>query len=109
MTVGFAAARSMDAFQTESFTLHCMAGIHASLSRQGYGLLFRPCATLAEELDTYRDWARRKRVDGVILVDLLADDPGPGSFMTWGCRPSWQEARIRTTTCPPCQSMTPRP
>ncbi|WP_297317142.1 LacI family DNA-binding transcriptional regulator [uncultured Bifidobacterium sp.] len=77
MTVGFAPARSMDAFQTENFMLHFMAGIHASLSRLGYGLLFRPCATLAEELETYRDWARRKRVDGVILVDLLADDPRP--------------------------------
>lgn len=77
MTVGFAPARSMDAFQTENFMLHFMAGIHASLSQQGYGLLFRPCATLAEELDTYRDWTRRKRVDGVILVDLLANDPRP--------------------------------
>lgn len=77
MTVGFAPARSMDAFQTEGFMLHFMAGIHASLSRSGYGLLFRPCATLDEELDTYRDWARRKRVDGVVLVDLLSDDPRP--------------------------------
>lgn len=77
MTVGFAPARSMDAFQTEGFMLHFMAGIHASLSRSGYGLLFRPCATLEEELDTYRDWARRKRVDGVVLVDLLSDDPRP--------------------------------
>ena len=77
MTVGFAPARSMDAFQTEGFMLHFMAGIHASLSRSGYGLLFRPCATLDEELDTYRDWARRKRVDGVVLVDLLSNDPRP--------------------------------
>ena len=77
MTVGFAPARSMDAFQTEGFMLHFMAGIHASLSRSGYGLLFRPCVTLDEELDTYRDWARRKRVDGVVLVDLLSDDPRP--------------------------------
>lgn len=77
MTVGFAPARSMDAFQTENFMLHFMAGIHASLSDKGYGLLFRPCASLDEELATYMDWSRRKRVDGVVLVDLLADDPRP--------------------------------
>lgn len=77
MTVGFAPARPMNAFQTESFMLHFMAGIHSSLSEAGYGLLFRPCASLEEELDTYRDWSQRKRVDGVILVDLLAEDPRP--------------------------------
>ncbi|BDR53238.1 LacI family transcriptional regulator [Bombiscardovia nodaiensis] len=84
MTVGFAPARSMDAFQTENFMLHFMAGIHASLSEQGYGLLFRPCASLQEEMDTYRSWAKAKRVDGVILVDLLAQDPRPALLHSLG-------------------------
>lgn len=84
MTIGFAPARSIDAFQTETFMLHFMAGIHASLSDHGYGLLFRPCRSLEEELTTYEDWARRKRVDGVILVDSLIDDPRPGRLKALG-------------------------
>ncbi|MBW3077667.1 LacI family DNA-binding transcriptional regulator [Bifidobacterium simiiventris] len=77
MTVGFAPARSADGLQDESFMLHFMTGLHASFSAKGYGLLYRPCSSLNEELAVYRDWSRRKRVDGVILVDLRADDPRP--------------------------------
>ncbi|OZG68067.1 LacI family DNA-binding transcriptional regulator [Bifidobacterium eulemuris] len=77
MTIGFAPSRSSEGYQTETFMLHFMAGIHESLSRQGYGLLFRPCKSTREEMSVYRDWARSKRVDGVILVDLRADDPRP--------------------------------
>ena len=32
-----------------------MAGAHESLSRQRYGLLYRPCSSTKEELDVYRD------------------------------------------------------
>lgn len=77
MTIGFAPSRADDGISDESFMLHFMAGIHASLSRKGYGLLFRPCANEQEELGVYRDWGRRKRVDGVILVDLRENDPRP--------------------------------
>lgn len=77
MTVGFAPSRSADDYQTESFTLHFMAGAQLALSRKGYGLLFSPCTSLEEEIQTYRDWATSKRVDAVILVDLRADDPRP--------------------------------
>lgn len=77
MTIGFAPSRSSDDYQTETFMLHFMAGAQTSLSRKGYGLLFRPCTSLEEEAKVYRDWARSKRVDAVILVDLRADDPRP--------------------------------
>ena len=85
MTIGFAPSRSTDV-QNESFMLHFMAGLHASLSRKGYGLLYQPCASLADEVGVYRDWARRKRVDGVILVDLRADDPRPTILADLGVR-----------------------
>ena len=77
MTVGFAPSRAEDGIQNDSFMMQFMAGIHQSLSRHGYGLLFRPCTSDKEAIAVYRDWARRKRVDGVILVDLYADDPRP--------------------------------
>lgn len=77
MTVGFAPSRTHSNFQSESFMLHFMSGLHDSLSRKGYGLLFRPTSSLKDEVATYRDWAKRKRVDGVVLVDLRSDDPRP--------------------------------
>jgi DNA-binding LacI/PurR family transcriptional regulator len=77
MTIGFAPARSAQGLKDETFMLHFMAGVHTSLSRKGYGLLYRPCQSLREETSVYRDWASRKRVDGVILVDLRDDDPRP--------------------------------
>lgn len=77
MTIGFAPSRESTGMQDESFMLHFMAGLHASLSPKGYGLLYRPCASLREEQSVYRDWAKRKRVDGVVLVDLRENDPRP--------------------------------
>lgn len=77
MTVGFAPSRSADDYQTESFMLHFMAGAQLALSRKGYGLLFSPCTSLDEEIQVYRDWAKRKRVDAVVLVDLRSNDPRP--------------------------------
>jgi DNA-binding LacI/PurR family transcriptional regulator len=77
MTIGFAPSQAQANFQNESFMLHFMAGIHASLSKHRYGLLFRPGTSISEELSIYKDWARRKRVDGVILTDLRANDPRP--------------------------------
>lgn len=85
MTIGFAPARSAQGLTDETFMLHFMAGVHTSLSPKGYGLLYRPCRSLNEEMSVYRDWASRKRVDGVILVDLRADDPRPETAEGTGC------------------------
>ena len=37
-------------------------------------------------MSVYKDWASRKRVDGVILVDLRADDPRPELLKNLGVR-----------------------
>jgi DNA-binding LacI/PurR family transcriptional regulator len=86
MTIGFAPSRSGSNLQAESFMLHFMAGLHDSLSRKGYGLLFRPTSSLREEMTVYRDWAKRKRVDGVVLVDLRTNDPRPKLLRDIGIR-----------------------
>lgn len=84
MTIGFAPTRSSDELKDETFMLHFMAGAQAALSKRRYGLLYHPCASMREELATYEDWASRKRVDGVILVDLHADDPRPQKLRQLG-------------------------
>ena len=86
MTIGFAPARSVQGLTDETFMLHFMAGVHTSLSPKGYGLLYRPCRSLNEEMSVYRGWASSKRVDGVILVDLRADDPRPALLRELGVR-----------------------
>lgn len=84
MTIGFAPARAANGIQNDNFMMQFMAGIHQSLSRKGYGLLFRPCSSDKEAIAVYRDWARRKRVDGVILVDLYSGDPRPALLTELG-------------------------
>lgn len=54
MTIGFAPARSVQGLTDETFMLHFMAGVHTSLSPKGYGLLYRPCRSLNEEMSVYR-------------------------------------------------------
>ena len=51
MTVGFAPSRAEDGIQNDSFMMQFMAGIHQSLSRHGYGLLFRPCTSDKEAIN----------------------------------------------------------
>lgn len=84
MTIGFAPTRSYDELKDESFMLHFMAGAQASLSKRRYGLLYQPCSSMKEELATYEDWASRKRVDGVILVNLQDNDPRPARLKELG-------------------------
>ena len=105
MTIGFAPARSAQGLTDETFMLHFMAGVHTSLSPKGYGLLYRPCRSLNEEMSVYRDWASRKRVDGVILVDLRADDPRPKLLKELGVRAVLAGGLIRTIMYRRCPSM----
>lgn len=77
-TVGLAVAREPDSIGSEAFFLHLIAGIQSALSPLHYGLLFQVVPTIEEEVAVYRRWRADNRVDGVVLVDLHADDPRPG-------------------------------
>ena len=69
MTVGFAPSRAEDGIQNDSFMMQFMAGIHQSLSRHGYGLLFRPCTSDKEAIAVLG------------LPSVLAGGPDPSNLV----------------------------
>lgn len=77
-TVGLVVARSADDIGAEAFFLQLMSGIQSVISPLHYGLLFQIVDSIEEEVAVYRRWSAEKRVDGVVLVDLRAQDPRPG-------------------------------
>ena len=83
-TVGFVVARTAEAVGSESFFLQLMTGLQSVLGTSGYGLLFQVAASIEEELAVYRGWRAQQRVDGVVLVDLRADDPRPAELARLG-------------------------
>lgn len=58
----------------EPFFMQLISGIQAELSSTGTPLLFTVAENQQSELAIYRSWWARRQVDGVILVDLRADD-----------------------------------
>ena len=87
MTIGFAPARSAQGLTDEN--LHVSTSWPVCIPRSALrdtACCIALCRSLNEEMSVYRDWASRKRVDGVILVDLRADDPRPKLLKELGVR-----------------------
>ena len=58
----------------EPFFMQLISGIQAELARDATPLLFTMAQDQQAEIALYRDWAARRAVDGVFLVDLQVDD-----------------------------------
>jgi DNA-binding LacI/PurR family transcriptional regulator len=58
----------------EPFFMQLISGIQAELALEHTALLFTVAEDQAAELELYRSWWARRRVDGVFLVDLQLDD-----------------------------------
>ncbi|MDN5804407.1 MAG: LacI family transcriptional regulator, partial [Microlunatus sp.] len=74
-TFGLALARDPRTLATEPFYMEFVAGLQSELSQRGYGLLLQLTETSATELELYPRWWSERRVDGVIVVDILVTDP----------------------------------
>ncbi|WP_316316589.1 LacI family DNA-binding transcriptional regulator, partial [Clavibacter michiganensis] len=59
---------------TESFFGDLISGIQLGLAGSHVGMNLLVARDAAEELETYRDWWRGHRVDGVIVIDPRRDD-----------------------------------
>lgn len=75
--VGLIIGRPLGSFAGERFFFHFMMGVERGLSAHRYSFVFHTAAEMSDELDTYRRWWAERRVDAVIVVDLLQDDPRP--------------------------------
>ncbi|OKL55026.1 hypothetical protein BSZ39_00920 [Bowdeniella nasicola] len=82
--VGLVIGRPSRSVAAERFFFHFMTGIERKLSEERYSFVFHASATMDDELDTYRSWWAERRVDAVIVVDLLQDDPRPEFLRSLG-------------------------
>jgi len=83
-SVGFllpAAATSVD---SELFFMRLMTGMQTALSPAQYGLLVQVAENVDDEIEVYRRWHSDRRVDGVVLINLLEDDPRPDAINELG-------------------------
>jgi DNA-binding LacI/PurR family transcriptional regulator len=68
----------------EPWFMQLIAGIQGVLAERQTPLLFTVAEHREAELELYRSWWARRRVDGVFLVDLRVDDPRPGALRELG-------------------------
>lgn len=72
--IGLVIAREPDIVAADPFFPTFMAGVETELSGAGQALVLATVTPGRQEADTYRSLALDKRIDGVILTDLRADD-----------------------------------
>lgn len=74
--IGVILARDPSLLSTEAYYMSALSGIEAELERTGTALLLRMVrGSKRTMLEAYRCWSTERRVDGVIMFDLLEDDP----------------------------------
>jgi DNA-binding LacI/PurR family transcriptional regulator len=73
-TVGLVLARPARMLTVEPFFTEFIAGIEMELAERRIALLLQVVEDHAAELITYRRWWQARRVDGIFLVDLCAED-----------------------------------
>lgn len=77
-TIGMVLRRDPDLLGTEPYYMSLLAGVESVLSDAGQSLMLRMVGTApGRDVDVYRRWSVERRVDGVIVLDRLVDDPRP--------------------------------
>lgn len=76
--IGLVLVRDPEEISREPFYSAVTAGIESAVSAHGSELLIRFVhGGIEEEVEVFRTWAHRRRVDGVVLLDMAQDDPRP--------------------------------
>lgn len=83
-SIGLALCRPAAMLGLEPFYMEFISGIEQSLAPQGFSLTLQIVSDHETELATYRKWWRARRVDGVLLVDLIRDDVRPARVRELG-------------------------
>jgi DNA-binding LacI/PurR family transcriptional regulator len=73
--VGLVQARDLRLLEEEPYYMRLLAGLESVLARDGVALLLTVVPDADAAVDVLRDWWAERRVDGVVLTDLLVDDP----------------------------------
>ncbi|MFF4174035.1 LacI family DNA-binding transcriptional regulator [Streptomyces sp. NPDC001744] len=72
--VGLAVRRPARTLGVEPFFMEFISGVESVLSEQSCALMLQMVATQDAEIEVYHRWWGERRVDGVFLMDLRADD-----------------------------------
>ena len=73
--VGLAVARDLRLLEEEPYYMRLIAGMESVLAREGFSLLLTVVPDVDTAVEVLRGWWAERRVDGVVLTDLLVDDP----------------------------------
>lgn len=87
-TVGMVLTRDPRALGVESFYMRFLSGLEETLSQRSYGLLLQVMPTESATLATLKKWSSSRRVDGVLLVDVVDDDSRVALFDRDGALPA---------------------
>ncbi|MEW1718124.1 LacI family DNA-binding transcriptional regulator [Streptomyces sp. NPDC093109] len=74
-TIGLVLAKDPRDLSVEPFYMQFIAGVEATLASRSMGLLLEVVPDADAEAEAIRRWHRSRRVDGVLLTDLVPDDP----------------------------------
>lgn len=80
--VGLVLARPRASIDAERFYFQFICGAVDALNARQQSLVLQIVDTVEKELAIYRSWWVERRVDSVILVDPLVDDPRPAHLTT---------------------------
>ncbi|MFW6724997.1 LacI family DNA-binding transcriptional regulator [Streptomyces sp. MAR4 CNY-716] len=72
--VGLAVCRPARILGVEPFFMELVSGVESALSERSYALMLQMVDAHEREIEAYERWWGERRVDGVLLVDLHAED-----------------------------------
>ena len=75
--IGLALVRATEIMGAEPYFHEFIAGVEQVVRPAGYSVLLNVLPNSNAEIATYRRWSADGEVSGVILVDLVIDDPRP--------------------------------
>ncbi|WP_405851321.1 LacI family transcriptional regulator [Streptomyces sp. NBC_00090] len=82
--VGLTVRRPARTLGVEPFFMEFISGVESVLSEQSYALMLQMVATQDSEIEVCRRWWGERRVDGIFLIDLQADDARPPAVEALG-------------------------
>ncbi|KIH98273.1 LacI family transcriptional regulator [Streptomonospora alba] len=82
--IGLVVDRPARTLGLEPFFMELMSGVQTALSQTSTSLLLQVAADQDHEIRTYRQWHAQRRVDGVLVLDLLDEDKRPAALERMG-------------------------
>jgi len=83
-TIGVVIAQPQLQLSAEHYLMTLAAGLQTRFQERGYALLMQVGADVHHQISIYQSWVAQRRVDAVVLLDPLVEDPRPAALMDLG-------------------------